>query len=56
MGLQMRQYQRGDPSCVKDGLLDWSGDITLLEPSLEELYNYTVVVGAAPSIAHVDLI
>ena len=47
---------RSDVSYVEDDLLDWSGNIALLEPSFKEYYSDDVRVGAAPSIEHTDLI
>ena len=44
----------GDPSCVKDGSLDWSGHIALLEPSFEESYSDGVVVSATTSTTYMD--
>ena len=61
MGLEIRETSRGDPSSVEDLLLSWLGGLTLVEPYLEEapfeeLCDDSLVVGATPSIEHVDLI
>jgi len=49
----------GDASSIEDVLLSWSRGLTLVEPYLEEahveeLSDDCLVVGAAPSIEHID--
>ena len=53
-GLEMGESPRGGASFVEDDLLDWLGDIALLEPSYQDLYSDDVRVSAAPSIEHID--
>ena len=48
-----------DANFVKDELLNWSEDYTLIEPflkeaSFEESYGDSVVVGAIPNIEHIE--
>ena len=55
----MGETSRGDASSIGDVLLSWSGGLTLVEPRLEEapfgeLCDDSLVVGAAPSIEHID--
>ena len=59
MGLEMCDSSKGDASFVKDDLLDWSKELTLIESFLEkapfeELCDDGMVVSAAPSFEHVD--
>ena len=58
-GLEMGETSQGDASSVEDVSLSWLGGLTLVEPYLEEapfegLCDDSLVVGAAPSIEHID--
>ena len=55
----MGESSKGDASFVKDDLLDWSKEPTLIESFLveapfEESCGGGVVVGTTPSIEHID--
>jgi len=55
----MGETSLGDASSVEDGLPSWSRELALVEPYLEEapfeeLCDDSLVVGAAPSIDHID--
>jgi len=54
MGLEMGESHQGGASWVEDDLLDWTGNIALLEPHFGELYSDDVSAGAALSIEHID--
>jgi len=55
----MGEFFKGDASFVKDDMLDWSKESTLIELFLEEApfqqsCGDSVVVGATPSNEHID--
>ena len=55
----MGKTSQGDASSIEDILLSWSRGLTLVELYLEEapfeeLCDDSLVVGAAPSIDHID--
>jgi len=51
--LEISESLKDDASSIEDDLLDWSGNIALLEPSFKELYSDDVRIGAALNIKHI---
>jgi len=57
----MGEHYRGEASFIEDAVIAWSKEPSSIEPHLEEalfeeLCNDDVVVGAAPSVGHIDSI
>jgi len=55
----MGEHYRGEASFIEDAVIAWSKEPSSIEPHLEEalfeeLFGEGVVVGATPSIRHID--
>ena len=55
-GLEMVEPYKGDVVVLEDDFPTWSKEPILVESYLEELCDDSLVVGAAPSIDHIDQI
>jgi len=58
-GLEMGESSMGDASFIKDDLVDWLGELTLIdrfleETPFEELCGGGMIVGVAPNIKHIE--